>query len=284
VLAKLRPKLTYANVVSTLCLFILLGGSSYAAVTLKKNSVKSTNIAKNAVTSPKVKNGSLLSADFKAGQLPGGGTGGPTGPQGSAGAQGQRGETGLPGTDGEGFKWRGPFDCGGSYVKGDVVSYEGSSWVATIGVGDCVQPPNPAWEKMAQKGDTGEPGPFPNGNVPSGTTLRGNYSVGVQATDTGYWANGYSFLFTLSAAPAVHYVPYGSTPPAQCPGTVSSPEAAGGHLCLYGTGDSHIDEVFIINPEAALGNAASRHGFVVRIHVTSAGLAGSRGSWAVTAP
>ena len=35
----LRDKLTYANVISTLCLFILLGGGAYAASQLPKNSV-----------------------------------------------------------------------------------------------------------------------------------------------------------------------------------------------------------------------------------------------------
>jgi hypothetical protein len=80
-LSRLRLKLTYANVVSTLCLFILLGGSSYAAIRLGKNAVKGKNIAANAVTSPKVKNGSLLAQDFKAGQLPRG----PQGPQGAKG-------------------------------------------------------------------------------------------------------------------------------------------------------------------------------------------------------
>jgi hypothetical protein len=40
VLAGLRQRLTFANVVSLIALFVALGGSSYAAVTLKKNSVK----------------------------------------------------------------------------------------------------------------------------------------------------------------------------------------------------------------------------------------------------
>ena len=34
-----RPRLSYANVVSTLCLFLLLGGGAYAATKLAKNSV-----------------------------------------------------------------------------------------------------------------------------------------------------------------------------------------------------------------------------------------------------
>jgi len=98
--SKLRPKLTYANVVSTLCLFILLGGTSYAAIRLGKNSVKAANIANNAVSSPKVKNGSLLAADFKSGQLPAGqrGPDGPRGPQGATGDTGGQGAKGDTGT------------------------------------------------------------------------------------------------------------------------------------------------------------------------------------------
>ena len=74
------PRLTYANVVSTACLFILLGGGAYAATHLGRNSVGSKQIRRNAVTSPKVKDHSLLGKDFKAGQLPSG----ETGPPGSA--------------------------------------------------------------------------------------------------------------------------------------------------------------------------------------------------------
>jgi hypothetical protein len=97
-LGRVREGLSYANVMATIAVFVALGGSSYAAVNLKKNSVRATNIAKGAVTSPKiaknavtstkVKDGSLLSQDFKAGQLlagPKGDTGAPgpaTGPAG----------------------------------------------------------------------------------------------------------------------------------------------------------------------------------------------------------
>ncbi len=46
---RMRPKLTYANVVATLALFIALGGSSYAAIKLPRNSVGSTQIRSKAV-------------------------------------------------------------------------------------------------------------------------------------------------------------------------------------------------------------------------------------------
>lgn len=77
------PRLTYANVVSTVCLFILLGGGAYAATRLAKNSVGSRQIRRNAVTSAKVKDHSLLGRDFKPGQIPSGQPG-PAGPPGSA--------------------------------------------------------------------------------------------------------------------------------------------------------------------------------------------------------
>jgi hypothetical protein len=101
-LSRLLPRLSYANVVASLALFIALGGSSYAAVQLSKGQVKGKHLANNAVTSGKVKDGSLLSTDFKAGQLPAGAQGpqGAQGADGARGVQGDKGDTGAPGADG----------------------------------------------------------------------------------------------------------------------------------------------------------------------------------------
>ena len=44
-LAKLRSRLTYANVMSTLAVFIALGGSSYAAFTISGSSIKNRSIS-----------------------------------------------------------------------------------------------------------------------------------------------------------------------------------------------------------------------------------------------
>lgn len=93
----LRP--SPAMVVAVIALVGSLGGTSYAAATLAKNSVGSAQLRTNAVTSAKVKNGTLLAKDFKAGQLPAGKTGpaGATGPAGPAGAQGPAGPAGPQG-------------------------------------------------------------------------------------------------------------------------------------------------------------------------------------------
>jgi hypothetical protein len=64
-----RSKLTYANVVSTLCLFLLLGGTAYATLSLPKNSVGPKQLKPNSVTGNKVKNGSIAATDLSSGAL-----------------------------------------------------------------------------------------------------------------------------------------------------------------------------------------------------------------------
>ena len=92
-MGRLRSKLSYANVISTLCLSLLLGGGAYAATQLPKNSVGTKQIKPNAVNSSKIANGSLLTEDFNPRQLP-------VGPQGPPGPKGDRGDMGSPGVDG----------------------------------------------------------------------------------------------------------------------------------------------------------------------------------------
>lgn len=97
---KVRSRLTYANVMATIAVFLALGGGAYAALRLPKNSVGSAQIKKNAVNSSKVGDGTLLARDFRARQLPAGAQGkqgpqGTQGPQGPQGVQGPKGVTGV---------------------------------------------------------------------------------------------------------------------------------------------------------------------------------------------
>jgi hypothetical protein len=76
---KLKRHLSVANVLSCIALFVALGGTAFAAVTLKPGQVKAVNIARQAVTnakiktqavtSGKIKNGSVNSVDLGAGQV-----------------------------------------------------------------------------------------------------------------------------------------------------------------------------------------------------------------------
>ena len=69
---RLRSNLTYANVISTLCLFLLLsGGAAFAASQLGKNSVGTKQLKKNSVTTAKIKNKAITAAKVKNGTLTG---------------------------------------------------------------------------------------------------------------------------------------------------------------------------------------------------------------------
>jgi hypothetical protein len=98
----LRPGRPSAGlVVAIIALIVALGGTSYAAFNLPKNSVGTRQLKNNSVTGAKIKahavssaqvrTGSLLAADFKGGQLP-------AGPKGDRGPMGPSGPSGPPGT------------------------------------------------------------------------------------------------------------------------------------------------------------------------------------------
>ena len=67
----IRSKLTYANVMATVAVFIALGGTAYAATQLKKNSVGTKQIKNQAVTAAKIKNGAITGAQVQSGSLTG---------------------------------------------------------------------------------------------------------------------------------------------------------------------------------------------------------------------
>jgi hypothetical protein len=104
-MSRSRSRLTFANVVSVLALFVALGGTATAAVLITGKNVKDgtltgKDIKNNSVASADVKDRSLLAKDFKPGQLVSGAPGpvGPAGAPGEPGAKGDKGDTGAAGT------------------------------------------------------------------------------------------------------------------------------------------------------------------------------------------
>jgi hypothetical protein len=103
----LRGRVTYANVMATAAVFLALGGTSYAAVTItgkdvKDSSLTGRDVKNSSLTTRDIKDGSLVAADFRAGQLTGGAAGsqGTRGEAGAAGPQGPKGDTGATGSQG----------------------------------------------------------------------------------------------------------------------------------------------------------------------------------------
>ena len=103
---RISAHLTYANVVATLCLFLLLGGgAAFAATQLPRNSVGTGQLKAGAVTAGKIARkarNQLRGSRGPAGAQGPQGKTGKTGAKGTTGARGATGATGAAGADGTG--------------------------------------------------------------------------------------------------------------------------------------------------------------------------------------
>ncbi len=137
-LRRSRSRLTYANIMATIAVFIALGGVSYAAVTLPKNSVGRAQIKRNAVTGLKVNGSSLAGSDIRNSSLTGSDVkdgsltakdfnGSVQGAKGPSGAQGPKGDSGADGAPG-------PSDAYVSHVAGGVDSSTTDADVTSVNV------------------------------------------------------------------------------------------------------------------------------------------------------
>ena len=117
-LARLRARLTYANVVATLALFLALGGTSYALTVtgrdVRDNSLTGRDVRTGSLRSSDIRDGSLMGIDFRPGQLPRG----EKGDKGDAGERGPAGATNVVvrfGPQGHGDCFE---NCAGEYETG----------------------------------------------------------------------------------------------------------------------------------------------------------------------
>ncbi len=67
----MKPRITYANVMATLAMFVALGGVAWAATQLPKNSVGAKQLKRNAVRTPKIKDEAVTGAKIRKGTITG---------------------------------------------------------------------------------------------------------------------------------------------------------------------------------------------------------------------
>jgi hypothetical protein len=115
-LTTLRSKLSFANVTALVALFVALGGTGYAAITLPRNSVGSSQIRRHAVGQTDLKTGAVTSRalhdrSIRLGDLS---LSARSSLRGAAGPQGPAGPAGPT--------YRAAVPSGGSVQRGNAVS------------------------------------------------------------------------------------------------------------------------------------------------------------------
>jgi hypothetical protein len=271
-IAAVRKRVTYSNVIATMALFIALGGVAVAATQLPRNSVGKRQLKRGAVTSAKLAKKSVI-----AGKL---------GPN-SVG----------PGNIGNGAvttaKLAGSSVIA-STIKNSVVTTNklnneavttpklGKEAVATAKLGN----ESVTGAKLGKGSVTAaklsdEIGPL-IGTLKSGQTLRGMFNIGGGTGDAAQF--GQTFQFPLQNTPTVNIVDPATATTTACPGLSGgvgqTPQAAAGQLCIYVTNRVNLAALGLTVPGAAL----TRLGFGLEAIGEGAGNFSGAGQWAVTAP
>jgi Collagen triple helix repeat (20 copies) len=243
--------------IGLIALFVVLGGTSYAASQLPRNSVGPSQIRRDSVDSSKVKDGSLQPGDFRGGSFPAGPRGlpgpqggqGPQGPEGPQGPQGQQGQPGAPGQNGQNGQ-------NGNFAP---TLQSGQTLTGTFSI---------------------------LGRNPS-TTVSGSDAISfpVPLASGPIDARYKSQSGTDPGEPTAQ----------QCPGTFQNPQAAPGFLCIYEQARFNVGTPGYCNPtdgppatcSSGSGNGrVSRWGMILNFTSVSATAVnfGASGTWAVTAP
>lgn len=269
---RLRPKLTYSNVIASIALFAALGGVAMAAG-LPKNSVGPKQLKKGAVTGAKIRKGAV--------------TAGKLGPKSVvAGKLGPNAVT--PGNIVNGGVTTSKIGAGAviaSSIKNGVITTNklANANVTTAKLAaNAVGTSNLANDSVtsAKLGPEVLGTPTP---LRAGQTMRGVFDLGGTAGGANaLFRAGVSYQFPLSGnAPAVNIVKKGQTT-ANCPGlgaSGSTPGATAGNLCVYLTEEKNLTAA-----EGLVAENNTRLGFGLVAKAEAATDTAAFGQWAVTAP
>ncbi len=134
----IRSRLTYANVVASIALFLALSGGAYAAFKLPRNSVGAAQLRRGAVTPQKLAHSTLSRLTGLKGAP------GPKGDPGSPGPQGDPGPAGATGPQGPGataFSGQLPQDVNWQHLSTTVLGVTLSVQCDSTGVSLLVENP-----------------------------------------------------------------------------------------------------------------------------------------------
>lgn len=258
---KLRPRLTYANVIASIALFVALSGVAVAATALPRNSVGNNQLKSGAVTAAKIRKSAVTAGKLAPKSV-------------VAGKLGANSVT--PGNLGNGV-------VGSSKIaESAVLAKNIKNGVVTA---NKLQNEAVTTAKLGKESvTTAKLGPEVApllGTLKSGQTLRGVFDVGGSAGENGWGFRGaVSYQFPLAGNPPTATVLKKGETTANCSGigSGSAPAATAGNLCIYIVEESQLDPT---EPLAIDYNTRLGFGLFAKSEM---GKAYARGFWAVTAP
>lgn len=210
---QIRKRLTYANVMSSIAVFLVIGGAT-AFAALGKNTVGTKQLKKNAVTTAKIKNGAITSSKVNV--------------------------SGFP---------KVPSATSADSATNATHASNADNATNATNAGHAISADKAIKATTAERA-SGASAPE---TLASGKTLRGHYHIELNSGSGGAnnpdLGQGYSYIFPLASAPEGHFIPNGAVPPAECPGTVENPEAKPGNLCVY-EGTSHANDLVVLGTES----------------------------------
>jgi hypothetical protein len=250
-LANIRKRINYVNVIATLALLFAMTGGALAA---KKYLITSTK-----QISPKAL------AEIKKDVKGANGVPGAQGSQGAAGVQGAKGNNGVNGTNG---------NNGNNGLNG------GTGPKGTTGT-------NGVTGASGATGPTGQTG-FTK-TLPPGDTEKGSWAIAAYETPASVeFYSPISFNIPLAAElqeSRVHILKESAAPTTECPGSAEEPEALAGSLCVYTVEESNVNLNFMaIVGVNGFGGASPAGAVIIAGTKAAGGRLHMYGSWAVTAP
>jgi len=277
-IAAVRQRVTYSNVIATMALFIALGGVAVAAG-LPRNSVGAKQLKRGAVTAAKIRKQAVTSAKLA--------------PQSVINGKLAANSVG-PGNIGNGAVTTAKLAANSviaSTIKNGVITTNkldnesvsaaklGKEAVATAKLGnESVTSAKLGKGSVTAAKLSDEVGPL-LGNLKTGQTLRGVFDMGSESKSA---RGATSFQFPLLKAPGISptdILKFGQTN-ANCPGVGSdeqTPQAAPGRLCVYIRLESGLNALTL--------DTVNRLGFGLAAFFTAAAESNEvSGMWAVTAP
>jgi hypothetical protein len=272
-LKHIRKRLTYANVMSSIAVFLVIGGgAAFAALgkntvgtkQLKKNAVTTAKIKKNAVNAAKIKSGSVNAAKLANGSV-----------------LGEKLAGGAVGTDQLADNAVTTSKIANDAVTGDKVKESTLGEVpSAANATNATNATNAANALTAVKAlGAASPETLASGETETGLF----YGIETPGTgNSGFVSAVISFPFPLASPPTENYRPIGSLPDAACPGTAKEPEAAPGNLCAYETVNGTSNTAFF---DGAVSNELTKYGDGIAVAVSNQSFNSDLiGTWAVTAP